>query len=154
MEKFDLQFKSIPQGKVLGIKETSIILDVPYSTVRALERAGRIKRKQGKKGYVYDENSLKSFVNSFIRSDYYSISEATEVLKDNGITDTFQAFNSESGKGRKCKYNRYTTLFPMSPKQLLNRGYLEKDADIKPTMITKKSMVHLISIASTQLKGK
>ena len=144
MAKNDLVFSKLPTGKDLDISDLEDSLNASRSTIRKLEASGRISRKHNGKKFIYDRKSVQVFMASFNRDDYYSISEANQVLKDHGICDEYNFFGSDSAKGNQCKYQRYTNEFPMSPTQLLARGYLGKDKDISPALITKKSMVDAI----------
>ena len=144
MAKNELVFSKLPTGKDLDISDLEDSLNASRSTIRKLEASGRITRKHNGKKFIYDRKSVQAFMASFSRKDYYSVSEATEVLKDNGIWDTYQPFSSGMDKSKKCKFQRFTNEFPISVTQLVNRGYLKQDDDISPALITKKSMVDAI----------
>jgi len=144
-EKIDYEYGVLPTQKVeLDIKIVEIVLGKTRESIRKLTASGRLKRKFVKGKYIYDRKSVSKFILEFDRNDYYSVSEATQVLKDNGIWDQFKSFNKDGNPRYQCKYERYTNEFPISPKQLLQKGYLVKDKDIKPILITKQSMVDTI----------
>ncbi len=140
-----------PKSVELGIAEVEIILNTTRETVRSLSASGRLKRKQSGKKFIYDCLSVEKYMATFNKDDFYTVAEATQVLKDNGISDEFESFSSGGIPANKCKYKRYTNEFPISVKQLLKRGYLFKDKNIKPVLITKKSMVETIKKLSNRV---
>jgi len=148
MAKHNVVFSKLPKGKDLDISDLEESLDVSKSTIRRLASNKRISRKHDGKKYIYDRKSVQSFMQSFNRDDYYSVAEATQVLKDNGIWDTFKNFTPKKNINNKaqfiCEYKRFTDDFPISVTQLLKHGYLKKDKDLRPVMITKSSMIDTI----------
>lgn len=133
------------KSEKLGIAEVEKILNKTRETIRNLVASGKLKRKLEGKKYIYDWQSLKDYMATFNQDDYYTYAEAKEILKDNGICDFFVTYSSNGAPTQQCVYKRFTKEFPMSVAQLLKRGFLEKEKDIKPILITKKSMIATIT---------
>ncbi len=123
----------------LDIAQVEEVLSFSRETIRSLEKSKRIKRKLVGNKYLYDKKSIVKFVKNFNLDDYLRVSEVNDTLKSNGITDDFGYFG-EGVTHKKCKYKRYVEAFPMSATQLINRGYLEIDMDIKPVLVKKLSL--------------
>lgn len=123
----------------LDIAQVEKVLSFSRETIRSLEKSKRIKRKSVGNKYLYDKKSIVKFVKSFNLNDYLTISKVNDELKANGIVDDFGYFG-EGLTHKKCKYKRYVEAFPMSATQLIKRGYLEIDMDIKPVLVKKLSL--------------
>lgn len=132
-----------------------VLVEIPFgkTTINNLSDSGRLKRVKVGKEYRYDIKTIEKFKKEFNRDDYLTIEEVTEELKTNGIWDYYKQYDSyvdgNGKKKKKCKYQRFTKEFPISVKQLTDRGYLKMDNDFIPKLYSKESVVNTIK----QLKG-
>ena len=91
--------------ETLTLEEVMEILPLNQSSINNLSINGELKRIKFGKRYLYERKYVYLVLQKL--NDYRSISEVTEILKDNGIEDKFKNF-TEKGGVRKCKYFRYT----------------------------------------------
>ncbi|PHO09094.1 hypothetical protein CPG37_10880 [Malaciobacter canalis] len=118
-----------------------------------LSDSGRLKRKKRLGVWVYDKNSVTSFLNSINTNDYLSLSDTKVMLETNGIKDIFKRFSNKD-ETLKCNYRRVTNQFPMSVKNLIKFGYLDVVDGVSPMMIKKDSVVKTIKHFKGVIKSK
>lgn len=128
----------------LGIEKVENILPFNRKTIRNLVGSGRLKRVYVKNKYIYDLKSVKDFYNTFDWDNHIGIADTKEILSTHGIQDRFKFFGKGTSKN-KCLYQRMLSEFPISPTQLIHRGYLKVDTDIKPTLVLRDSISDAIN---------
>jgi len=132
--------------------------DFNTTTVKNLSDSGVLKSKIISGNRYFENNSVNTFRKSFNRDDYYLGKEVMEVLKDNGLSDTFKPFfeKGESVKGKRirCKYTRLLKSFPISISTLTKNNLLKVDTNFSPMLIRKSSVVTTIkTLKGMRMKG-
>lgn len=127
--------------ETLILEEVMEILPLNQSSINNLSDSGELKRIKFGKRYLYYREFVYLVLQKLI--DYNTVSEVSEILKDNGICDYFKNYTEKGGK-MKCVYNRYHKEFPMSVTQLIKNGYLEVYEGVTPILIKNKSVVKTI----------
>lgn len=131
------------------IKDVAKITQLENISIYTLVHNGRLKAQKINGKLYFCNKSLNDFRKSFNRADYFRSKEVFAELEKNYIKDNFHP-QSKSKKKRKCKitylYDRYLNEFPISLKQLLNKGLIEIAPDVKPILYKKSSVINAIKI--------
>ena len=147
--------------QLLPLKETKDVEKITQlnsTSVYNLAHSGRLDTKKVNGKLYFCNQSLNEFVKFFNRDDYFEIDKVSSELKKNGVWDSFNIISKTDDKTkikkRGCNivysYNRYLDEFPISPKQLLEKGLIVADRDMSPTLYSKLSVANAIKILKTK----
>lgn len=135
-------------------KDVEKITNLNSTSVYNLVKSGRLLTKKINAKLYFCNNSISNFQKSFKKDDYCEIEEVTSMLKKSGVYDPFTVImksdNKVKNQNKVCRviysYNRFLKEFPISPKQLTDRGLIIADKDLSPTVYLKSSVVKAIKV--------
>lgn len=140
-------------------KDVEKITNLNSTSVYNLSKSGRFKTKKINGKLYFCNNSITNFMQSFKKDDYCEVDEVTSMLKKSGVWDNFNIILKSDNevkdktfakKNKICRviydYNRFLKEFPISPKQLLDRGLITADKYLSPTLYLKSSVIEAIKV--------
>lgn len=130
--------ETYPNG--MSMKQTEEYLEISRQSIRNKSYSGILQRKRvGGNKFIYETKDVVKLKN-YIDSELVTSKEVKETLANNGLADSFRYFEDLGNGKKKCKYERVFDEFPLSPKQLHERGFIDADPDIKPVRYKKSSL--------------
>lgn len=131
-----------PNG--MSMEEAETFLEISRQSIRNATYSQRLHRvRVGGNKFIYDTKDVIALKKE-IEATLITPKQVKETLANNGLADSFKFFEDLGGGKKKCKYKRMFDEFPLSPKQLNQRGYIDADEDIKPVMYKKDSLSNAI----------